>query len=401
MLLRNPFTRDARVLREARSLAAAGHDVTVVAIRTQGSPEEETRDGFRILRSVEAKSWMGPTILGAGEEQPVVPGARGIPGGRLGTFARRMARPPAAVIARDVALERAMRKAAEDVPSDAIHAHDLNTLPAAISIGKDRGIPVIYDAHELYPDLTGLSPVEKRRWRGLEERYIGQAAAVIAPTAARADVLRDRYGIEPPLVVMNCPDPPSEGVLDARLEGLRREGEPLAVYAGGFTPNRGLDNLIVAVGSTDRLRLALLGWGPLEAELRAVAEPFGDAIVFAGSVEPDLVIPVCRHADIGIVAYEAIGLNNELAAPNKLFEYMHAGLAVAGSALPDMRRIITEHEIGATFNASDPASIEDALIGLADADLEGMKQRSKAAASGFTWDSQAQVLLALYERLSG
>lgn len=398
MLLRNPFTRDARVLREARSLGIAGHDVTVIAIRTGSLPEEEVRDGFRVLRKVEARSWMGPTIVGADQSAPAQGGARGVIGGRLGTFAHRLARPPAAVMARDMAIERLFRQAGQELEADAIHAHDLNTLGAAVSIAHTRKIPVVYDAHELYPDLTGLSTLESRRWRSQEEELIPQTARVIAPTEARADVFRHRYGVDP-AVVMNCPDAPAEGLDETRLASLRRPGEVLVVYAGGFTPNRGLANMIAAVGSMDGFRLALLGWGPLEDELRTQASVYGDRIVFAGAVDPDLVVPACSHADIGIVSYEPIGLNNELAAPNKLFEYLHSGLAIAGSDLPEVRGLLSKHQVGATFDSSSPVSIAAALQNLRDGNMAAMKARAKSAAANYTWQAQAKILIRIYEEL--
>lgn len=386
MLLRNAFTRDARVLREARSLAAAGHEVTVVAIRVGDLPREEHVDGFRVLRAVEAKPWMGPTILGTGattsEEATHRSGAKGI-----------------AVTVRDRALEPLFRRAAGEIPADAIHAHDLNTLSAGAALARRFGVPLVYDAHELYPDLTGLSDPERRFWSTRERALIRHARAVIAPTASRAQLLAQRYGIAEPTVVMNCPDPPPAGLDDDRLEVLRSPGERLVVYAGGFTPNRGLPNLIRAAGDLDGLRLVLLGWGPLEPLLREAAAPFGGRIVFAGAVEPDLVVPVCAHADIGVVPYEPVGLNNQLAAPNKLFEYLHAGLAIAGSDLPDVRAIIDEHTVGVTLDARDPNSIRTALTTLRDSDLAAMRARARAAAPAYTWASQAERLLALYADL--
>ncbi|MGH2728007.1 MAG: hypothetical protein ACRDKS_13630, partial [Actinomycetota bacterium] len=64
MLLRNLFVRDARVLREARELVRAGHDVTVVAMHAGDLALEEERDGVRIVRAVRAGRLAGPTILG-------------------------------------------------------------------------------------------------------------------------------------------------------------------------------------------------------------------------------------------------------------------------------------------------------------------------------------------------
>ena len=385
MLLRNTFTRDARVLREARTLAAAGHEVTVLAIRLGDLPREQEVDGFRILRAVEAKPWMGPTILGTASDPPKVATKRG--------------RPAAAVIVRDMWIMRAFHRALRGIQSDVLHAHDLNVLPPAAEHAKRHGERLVYDAHELYPDLTGLRERERHRWQRIESRLISHADAVIAPTRARADLLVERYGIATPTVIMNCPDPPTPGLDDTRLERLRRPGERLFVYAGGFTPNRGLANLIRAAGSLEGVRLAMLGWGPLEAELRAVAAPFGDRIEFVGAVDPDLVVATCSHADAGIVTYEPVGLNNQLAAPNKLFEYLHAGIAVAGSDLPDVRAILTEHDVGVTFDAASSDSIRAALVALRDGDLDGMRARARAAAPSYSWAAQGEVLLNLYASL--
>lgn len=402
MLLRNAFTRDARVLREARSLAAAGHEVTVLAIRVGKLPRQERVDGFRVLRAIEGKPWMGPTILGSGAPAAIDPRREDSIARRssfsIAALSNPFLRP--AVRIRDETIARLFARAGRHLRADVVHAHDLNTLGAGVSLAWAFRAKLVYDAHELYPDLTGLSGSERRYWRERETRWIRRADAVIAPTPARAAVLRDRYGITEPVVVMNCPDPPAgSGLGDLRLDAYRRDGERIVVYAGGFTPNRGLPGLIRAAGSLAGVRLVLLGWGPLEEELRRVAAPFGDSVVFAGAVDPDLVVPVCAGADVGVVSYEPVGLNNQLAAPNKLFEYLHAGLAIAGSDLPDVRAILERHRVGVPFDAGNEASIRAALTELRDADLASMRERARAAAPAYTWSRQAETLLALYSRL--
>lgn len=387
MLLRNPFTRDARVLREARSLVGAGHDVTVLCLAVGGLPLEEIVEGIRVVRGVRTGRWAGPTISGAA-------------GAKERTRLRRVVIGPA-ILVRDAVLDRAFIRAARALPlPDLVHAHDLNTLAAGTVIAKRAKARLIYDAHELYPDLTGLTGLERRAWLALERRLITRPDAIIVPTGARGAVLAQRYGIAAPTVVMNCPDPPAIIIADPRISELRRPGERLVCYAGGFTPNRGLLQIIEAVGSLAGARLVLIGWGPLEPTLRAAAAPFGDRIVFAGAVEPDAVVAAVAGADIGLVPYEPVGLNNELAAPNKLFEYLHAGLAVCGSDLPDLRTIIEGEQIGAVFDASDADSIRAAVATTLAGDLEAMQQRARELAPQYTWDTQARVLLACYDALS-
>ena len=382
MLLRNTFTRDARVLREARSLAAAGHEVTVVALRAGDLPRREERDGFVVLRPVDAGPLAGPTI-----SRTLETGSRW-----------RLPRVPAAVWLRDRMLASRLTRAARSIQADVYHAHDLNTLEPAVAAARIHEARIVYDAHELWPDLTGLGRGERARWRRAEHRLIHEADLVIVPSQSRGEELVRRYGIAMPAVVMNCPpapnEPPDPGA--SRLAALRRRGETLVVYAGGFSPNRGLENVVRSIDLVEGLRLVMLGWGPLEGALRRLAS---EKVLFEAPVEPDAVVPTLAGAHIGLVSYLPIGRNNELAAPNKLFEYLHAGLAVAGSDLPDIRRIVEEHSIGELFDASSPDSIAQALSRMVPL-IDQLRSAAAAVRSNYSWETAEKVLLEAYSSLA-
>jgi len=382
MLLRNTFTRDARVLREARSLAAAGHEVTVVALRAGDLPRREERDGFVVLRPVDAGPLAGPTI-----SRTIETGSRW-----------RFPRVPAAVWLRDRMLASRLTRAARSIQADVYHAHDLNTLEPAVAAARIHEARIVYDAHELWPDLTGLGRGERARWRRAEHRLIHEADLVIVPSQSRGEELVRRYGIAMPAVVMNCPpapnEPPDPGA--SRLAALRRRGETLVVYAGGFSPNRGLENVVRSIDLVEGLRLVMLGWGPLEGALRRLAS---EKVLFEAPVEPDAVVPTLAGAHIGLVSYLPIGRNNELAAPNKLFEYLHAGLAVAGSDLPDIRRIVEEHSIGELFDASSPDSIAQALSRMVPL-IDQLRSAAAAVRSNYSWETAEKVLLEAYSSLA-
>lgn len=400
MIVRNPCVRDARVLKEAGTLAEAGHDVVVVAIAEPGVPNEEERDGFRITRidplppSVRRMLRL-PIIFRAGwDRKPVVAG--GAPAGAKRRWWQ--------VAFRDHVVMRQLSDAAVRTPADVYHAHDLNTLPAALTAARRHGARLVYDAHELYPELAGLVARERARWARLDRRLVGYPDAIIVPSEGRADEFARRHSIARPYVVMNCPPaaPPPDPAASP-LAPLRRDGEALLVYAGGYTANRGLDNLVRAAGLVDRARVVMVGFGGVEPELRALVERdrLGDRVVFHEPVAHDQVVSLVAGADIGLAPYLPVGLNNMLAAPNKLFEYLHAGLAVAGSDLPDIRRVIEEHRIGNVFDAADPASIAAAVRGILAApdELKAMRRRALEAAPRYTWEAQAAVLVKIYEDL--
>jgi len=387
--------RDARVEREASTLARAGHDVTIIATTEPGIARTEERDGYRIVRIDPVPPWVSR-----------LSGRTPIPSQQAGskTSSDPKNRPLPLVALRDALVTRQMTRAALTTPADVYHAHDLNTLAAGVAAARKHRAHLVYDAHELYPDLMGLHPAERARWRKLETRLITRPDAVITPSKARSDEMARRYRIPPPDVVMNCPPAgPAPDPAASVLHALRRPGETLLVYAGGYTVHRGLENIVRAMADLERCRLAMVGYGYLEGTLRAIAADFGaDRVEFVDPVAADDVVRTVAGADIGFASYLPVGLNNQLAAPNKLWEYLHAGLAVAASDLPEIRNVVDGYAVGTLFDGNDPASIAGAVRKLtADpAALGAMRARALEVAPQFTWERQAGVLLGIYERLT-
>jgi glycosyltransferase involved in cell wall biosynthesis len=284
------------------------------------------------------------------------------------------------------------------------HAHDLNTLPAAVLAARGGG-RVVYDAHELYCEISTLSPREKRVWRVVERLLIRRADAVLTVCESIAGELSQRYSIRKPTIVLNCPPASAyprrgdDGVL-RRKAGLMQTDEPIVLYQGGLAPNRGLHELIHAARYLQRGVLVLMGSGRLRDELAALIGRLRltGRVVMTDAVPQHELLSYTVGADVGVIPYRAIGLNNTYTTPNKLFEYLAAGLAVAGSRLPELRRVIDGHELGVTFDPDDPRDIGMALNFLLDpaAPLVEMRANARAAAEIYVWERQTDELLAVH-----
>jgi glycosyltransferase involved in cell wall biosynthesis len=291
---------------------------------------------------------------------------------------------------------------------DVFHAHDLNTLPVAALLARRLSGRLVYDAHELYPDVSTLSRLESRTWRRVEPTLIGHADRVLTVCDSISEELSRRYDVAAPVVLLNCP--PRSGPVDRSDSPLRESAGlgqdaagALILYQGGFAPNRGLPELIRAMHSVEGAVLVLLGWGRLEADLEALvqAESLQRKVRILPPVDPDELPLWTAGADIGAIPYQPVGLNNTFSTPNKLFEYIAAGVPIVATRLPEITRIVEGHGLGLTFAQVEPTQIAAAITQLLHDPAERAAIRARAAAvrEQYTWEHQARKLLALYEEL--
>ena len=423
MLVYNSCVRDARVLKEATTLAADGHVVTIIAVKDAQTALHEQRDAFRIVRIERdpphyklirllgrarhvRRVFLRPARIAEGIvrrrmalERPAGAASRPAPA-RPDRVRKALLVPHKPLMFGDFYI-RAIR-ALGGIRPEAIHAHDLNTLLPAVITARRTGARVIYDAHELYPHISTLSRREARVWSVLERRLIGRADALLTVSPSLADQLTRSYGIPYPRVVFNGPDDEpavTSEVPDLRtLAGVAHDAR-VVLYQGGFSPNRGLETLVRASADLRDAVLVLMGWGSLRDRLEELARDC--PVRFVDPVDRSLLVPLAAQADLGVIPYEPVGLNNTLSAPNKLFDYLAAGLPVVASDLPELRRIVLGNHAGITFAPGSVPALTHALTELLDDPQrrETMRAAALAAAPAFAWARQAEELVQLYRGL--
>ena len=299
-------------------------------------------------------------------------------------------------------------KVVEKDPADIYHGHDLNALPLAYLSYRKTGGKVVYDSHELYTEISTFTGIERKMYRIVERFLAPRVHKVITVNESISGELADRYNIPKPLVVMNCPV--VEGRVKGHSKGLLRQElnipdhEPLVLYQGGFSVNRGLENLMVAATHLDKGVMVFMGWGTIEDKLRKMAADLGlgKRVMFFPPVPQEDLLNYSKSADVGVIPYQFVGLNNYYTSPNKLFEYINAGVPVAGSNFPELVRVIDGYDIGRTFDPEDPLSIASAINQmLEDPDkLLNMKAHTALAAQRYTWEVESTKLVRLYEEIT-
>jgi glycosyltransferase involved in cell wall biosynthesis len=414
---------DARVLKEAKTLADAGFDVRIIAKLDESTIPFEQRDGFKIIRldytfidvriiKVVVKAVL---ILTAIVLLPflliVWPSKRGR--NILRSF--KPLRPLRPYLSgRLISIRRPIRlfefcyrswKTVKDEAADVYHCHDLGTLLIGWFARRRTGGRLVYDAHELFTELGTIGYMERQYYRLLERHLIHRVDAVIVPGNSRGQYLSKRYGIQLPTSICNFP--PSYGRYMCAItirEKLGLAGNtPIIVYTGGYIPGRGLHNLVSSATYLDKGVLVFIGWGVLEEKLKSMVKEKGleKKVIFTEPVPPNELVSFIRSANLGVVIYQYTSLNNYYACPNKLYEYIHAGLPVVSSNFPGLREIVDGYQLGKTFDPEDPKDIADATNQTLrdEKRYNELKRNALEAARVFNWENESGKLLALYEGL--
>lgn len=292
-------------------------------------------------------------------------------------------------------------------PAGLIHANDLDTLPAAVILSRLHGAPLLYDAHELFScQFSGASRQFRTILFGIEHWLIRYAHRVVTVNQSIAETLATWHGVPLPTVVINCPFAVVRG--SAGSDGVGDSGGRVrrVIYQGVYVRDRGLEQLILSAAWYESAELYLRGYGELEPVLRALVkrERLESRVRFLPPAAPHQLVEHLVGFDIGVVPYRATTLNNRLCLPNKVFEYLQAGLAVAASTLPELERLVKETATGEVFDPEQPEDIARAINALTrDPDrLAECRARARVARDRYTWEAQGEPrLLACYRELTG
>ena len=291
--------------------------------------------------------------------------------------------------------------------ADAYHAHDLDTLWPAARAARSGNVPLIYDSHEFWTEQSSLvqRPSIRAFWAHLEQRLVKQADRTISVSASIAQALQERYQLEKVTVLRNLP------LYRAPVESQRIHVEldlgpdrKILLYQGGFLTENGLAEQIETMADLDdAMAFVLIGDGPCEAALKAQVLQAGlqEKVYFIPRVPFRQLHSYTCAADVGLCLIKGTGKSFYYSMPNKLFEYMMAGLPVLASDFPEMRAVIQDSGAGEVVDPQDVPAIRGCIRDLLGdpARIQAYSKAALQAAHRYNWEQEACKLTRLYASL--
>ncbi len=370
---------DIRVMRAATALTEAGYKVSIVDIdRESALPTEEEFRGV-CLKHVIIPGWS--------------------------VYSRRF--DPWFLIRAMSVLIRSLFLLLR-TPADIYHAHDETALPSCYLVALLRRKPLIFDAHEVPTSaLSGNWMSLKSLLKRLFLLIVPSCKAVISVSPPIVEEFRRRYCCRKVCLIRNIP----EYVFVPKSDRLRQHlglssNVRIALYQGNLQPDRGLDRLIRSAAFLEHdIVIVLMGRSirDTQSQLEAliVSEGTADRVKIIPPVPYKDLLDYTASADLGLIFYSPdYSLNVRMCLPNKIFEYMMAGIPVLSSDLDAVAEVIKGYDAGQVVSSLAPADIGAAISEvLADRPaLERMSRNAlEASRQDLSWEKESRRLTQLYQ----
>lgn len=393
---------DRRILLEAESLQGDGWDVSVVAMPGNSTDTEDPPYVTRIGVGSSDQTKGDSLILYLNRLAGTVFPANGSVMRCVKSFVWRFIRSP------ETFFSRLFAEAVLQHKANIYVAHDLPMILVAIAAAKRHGGKLVYDSHELFVEQE-LSKSERKMWEAIEKEHISSFDAVITINVSIAEELKKRYHLDDVNVVHNC-----ELVQEVNCDSSKlfhnyfnlSDDVAIVLFQGGLSKGRNLEKLVESMSyvKTPNLHLVVLGNGVLLSLLQQLASKYEieHRVHFHAAVPQKSLLQYTASADVGIIPYRATCLNNYYCTPNKLFEFIAAGLPVVATDLPEIRRIVQNNGIG-VVGETESAQQLAVLVDMLCSDTERLKKCKRAvlvAGKKINWQCESQILIDVYRELN-
>ena len=294
-----------------------------------------------------------------------------------------------------------------EYPASIYVAHDLHVLAAACAASAVHNASLVYDAHELFPEQSHFEDELAMLYRMAEKELAVKANLIITINESIAYEMAQRYQVKFPMIIFNTPDIQDRAFPLVHQDKFRKifpitQKQKIILYQGAISLNRNLENLVGAMATLKREDIVLILMGPDSGklnELESIAKQEGilnKKVYFHPTVSQQELLDYTTSADVGIIPYPQIDINTTLCSPNKLFEYLVAGVPILANNSPELEKLVKSQNAGMVCPMRNIAEIAQGIEEIFNLNLPEIRRNLSKNSVNFTWFSQEKKLLNLY-----
>lgn len=290
--------------------------------------------------------------------------------------------------------------------SDLLFSNDLDTLLPNYLVSKWKNIPLIYDSHEFFtevPELVGRVRVQ-RIWKAIEKAILPELLHTLTVNASIAELYRQLYGIHMN-VLRNVPMSAALPAPTSREElGLPSDRKLIILQGSGINMHRGAEEAVDAMQYLEGAVLLVLGSGDVVPLLKLRVQELGleHKVMFKDRMPYGQMMKYTQVADLGLSLDKDTNVNYRYSLPNKLFDYILAGIPVLGSDLVEVKRIITQYDVGEVATSFEPVELARQMERMIVSEKMPLwKQNARKASAELTWENECSVLAKMIDEVHG
>jgi len=274
-----------------------------------------------------------------------------------------------------------------------LYANDLDTLLPNYLVSLFSSSKLIYDSHEYFTEVPELiaRPRVRAFWIKIEKYLFPKLKNVITVNYKIAEIYRHKYKV-PITVIRNIPRPFIVKENDSIIS-LDKEHK-FIIYQGSLNLGRGLELMIDSMRYARSYKLLIVGDGDISNKLKNQVERLHlqNQVVFLGRILPDKLKTITRQAELGLSLEEDLGLNYRYCLPNKVFDYIYAGIPILVSDLPVLKELLAENNIGKCLLDRSPealaAQIENMIL-----NKHKFSNGIEKAKAKYNWNNEQKTLV--------
>lgn len=285
--------------------------------------------------------------------------------------------------------------------TDFFLSNDLDTLVPNYIISRLRGKKIFYDTHEYFTGVPELqqSHLKRKVWKFFEDWIFPQLPVIYTVNDSIKNLYQKEYGIQNIGVIRNVP---ATITFTPKPLPEKWKGKTILLMQGiGMHAQRGATDLVdVMRYLPSHYHLVFIGGGLIWNELKETIQQSGlsERVEMIPKIPPAELRACTVMAHLGFSLDKPVSINYEFSLPNKIFDYIHAGIPVAATPIAEVKKIIEQYGCGFCFTNNDPKKMAEEIMALMNnrPKYEQLKQNAERASKILNWENEQYKLIEIY-----